>query len=106
MTDHELGQACLDQAAHLKKWYGKGYQEAQDLLTQAGTRLLEEPGVVAPDEDLCVCGHSRKEHMLGGGYCGVGVMHGGCYTSEAQRAHHLANGTLPDAKVCARFRQR
>lgn len=55
-------------------------------------------------EDRCECGHLRSEHAHGGFYCGKGVQHGGCYTSQAQRDHCVAQG-MPDAPVCSHFRE-
>jgi hypothetical protein len=35
----ELGEACIAEAADMKKWYGKGYAKAQELLNKAGKLL-------------------------------------------------------------------
>lgn len=54
-----------------------------------------------PRVDVCVCGHLRSEHMLGGGFCGN--KRGECYTNPEQKEYAMRVHGMPDKPVCERF---
>lgn len=65
MQDRSLVQELLD----VLDSFRPVESQAAAIVREVEARLVARRSALASEPPLCICGHSLREHMLGGGYC-------------------------------------